>query len=110
MHGCYSSSTTRRIRLAPGVALADEACEVIKAASGGEALEVLAGTWVDVVLLDLMLPGVDGLEICPRPRSCGDLPTIIMTAKPVVALVRIAPGRRQPRGSELTPPDTSGQQ
>ena len=70
-----------RIRLALGLALADEGCEVVEAASGEEALEVLADTKVDVVLLDLMLPGVDGLEVCRRLRACGDLPIIIVTAR-----------------------------
>jgi two-component system response regulator MtrA len=70
-----------RIRLALGLALADEGCEVVEAASGEEALELLASSSVDVVLLDLMLPGVDGLEVCRTLRSQGDLPIIIVTAR-----------------------------
>jgi DNA-binding response OmpR family regulator len=70
-----------RIRLALGLALADEGCEVVEAASGEEALDVLAGTDVDVVLLDLVLPGVDGFEVCRRLRACGDLPIIMVTAR-----------------------------
>ena len=70
-----------RIRLALGLALADEGCEVVEAASGEEALELLARTGVDVVLLDLMLPGVDGLQVCRTLRAEGDLPIIIVTAR-----------------------------
>jgi DNA-binding response OmpR family regulator len=70
-----------RIRLALGLALADEGCEVVEAASGEEALDVLADTKVDVVLLDLMLPGVDGFEVCRRLRASGDLPIIMVTAR-----------------------------
>jgi len=70
-----------RIRLALGLALEDEGCQVVEAASGEEALELLASTSVDVVLLDLMLPGVDGLEVCRTLRAQGDLPIIIVTAR-----------------------------
>jgi DNA-binding response OmpR family regulator len=70
-----------RIRQALGLALADEGCDVVPAASGEEALTLLATTPVDVVLLDLMLPGVDGLEVCRRIRSGGDLPIIIISAR-----------------------------
>ncbi|WP_433555552.1 response regulator [Pseudonocardia xinjiangensis] len=70
-----------RIRLALGLALEDEGCEVVEAASGEEALELLSSTSVDVVLLDLMLPGVDGLEVCRTLRAQGDLPIIIVTAR-----------------------------
>ncbi|GAA5125685.1 response regulator transcription factor [Pseudonocardia adelaidensis] len=70
-----------RIRLALGLALADEGCQVIEAASGEEALRLMATTDVDVVLLDLMLPGVDGLEVCRILRSQGDVPIIIVTAR-----------------------------
>lgn len=70
-----------RIRLALGLALADEGCDVVEAASGEEALDVLRSARVDVVLLDLMLPGVDGLEVCRTLRSRGDLPIIIVSAR-----------------------------
>ena len=70
-----------RIRLALGLALADEGCEVVEAASGEDALELLSSTSVDVVLLDLMLPGIDGLEVCRMLRAQGDLPIIIVSAR-----------------------------
>lgn len=70
-----------RIRQALGLALADEGCDVVPAPSGEEALALLTTTSVDVVLLDLMLPGVDGLEVCRRLRSEGDLPIIIISAR-----------------------------
>jgi two-component system, OmpR family, response regulator MtrA len=70
-----------RIRQALGLALADEGCDVVAAASGEEALGLLGTTVVDVVLLDLMLPGVDGLDVCRTLRAQGDLPIIIVSAR-----------------------------
>jgi two-component system, OmpR family, response regulator MtrA len=70
-----------RIRLALQLALTDEGCEVVEAESGEQALQLLASTAVDVVLLDLMLPGIDGLEVCRTIRARGDLPIIIITAR-----------------------------
>lgn len=78
-----------RIRLALGLALGDEGYDVVEAGSGEEALRRLAdgsgddsgGRTVDVVLLDLMLPGMDGLEVCRRLRAEGDLPIIIVSAR-----------------------------
>jgi len=70
-----------RIRLALRLALDDMGFEVYDAASGELALERLETGTVDVVLLDLMLPGVDGLTVCRVLRSRGDLPIIIITAR-----------------------------
>lgn len=70
-----------RIRLALGLALDDMGFDVLDAASGEIALERLETADVDVVLLDLMLPGVDGLTLCRVLRSRGDLPIIITTAR-----------------------------
>lgn len=72
-----------RIRQALGLALADEGYRVVEAATGEEALERLvdAEPDIDVVLLDLMLPGVDGLQVCRAIRDRGDLPVIIVTAR-----------------------------
>ncbi|MFI7673635.1 response regulator transcription factor [Actinophytocola sp. NPDC049390] len=72
-----------RIREALGLAMADEGYRVIQAATGEEALALLARDErePDVVLLDLMLPGMDGLAVCARIRERGDLPIIVVTAR-----------------------------
>ena len=72
-----------RIRGALRMALTDEGYQVVEAATGEQALAHLAtGTQQpDVVLLDLMLPGLDGLEVCARIRDQGDLPIIMVTAR-----------------------------
>jgi two-component system, OmpR family, response regulator MtrA len=72
-----------RIRGALRLALADEGYRVVEAATGEQALDRLAGSDPDpdVVLLDLMLPGMDGLEVCGRIREHGDLPIIMVTAR-----------------------------
>ena len=57
--------------------------EVLSASSGADALEVLATHEVDVVLLDIVMPGMDGYEVCRRIRA-GDatayLPVVMVTA------------------------------
>ncbi|NUT48117.1 MAG: response regulator transcription factor [Saccharothrix sp.] len=70
-----------RIRQALGLALSDEGFSVTDAVSGEVALDLLSREGFDVVLLDLMLPGVDGLEVCRTLRARGDLPIIIVTAR-----------------------------
>ncbi|QWF77907.1 response regulator transcription factor [Amycolatopsis sp. CA-230715] len=69
------------ISQALGMALRDEDFDVVEVPSGERALEVLTDTPVDVVLLDLMLPGIDGLEVCRRLRTDGTLPIIVITAR-----------------------------
>jgi two-component system response regulator MprA len=60
--------------------------EVELAADGGEALETLARRSPDAVVLDLMMPKVDGLEVCRRLRAAGDrTPVLILTARDAVS-------------------------
>jgi two-component system cell cycle response regulator len=63
--------------------LASEYFEVLTAGNGREALDVLAGERVDVVLLDVMMPGMDGFEVCRRikrdPRT-QHIPVVMVTA------------------------------
>ncbi|QRP43552.1 response regulator transcription factor [Amycolatopsis sp. FDAARGOS 1241] len=49
--------------------------------SGEEGLARLNSAAADVVVLDLMLPGMDGFEVCRRIRATGDLPIIMLTAR-----------------------------
>jgi DNA-binding response OmpR family regulator len=62
-------------------ALKDAGFQVLTAGRGDEALEVLARENVDLVVLDLMLPGVDGLEVCRRVRAERNVPIIMLSAR-----------------------------
>jgi DNA-binding response OmpR family regulator len=54
----------------------------VRAAGSGEAaLRDFAGVAPDVVVLDVMLPGVDGFEVCRRLRRGSDVPVIMVTAR-----------------------------
>ncbi|MFG2813512.1 response regulator transcription factor [Streptomyces sp. NPDC048410] len=55
--------------------------EVDRAADGPSALARAAGHRPDLVVLDLMLPGMDGLEVCARLRERGPVPVIMLTAR-----------------------------
>ncbi len=54
---------------------------VDEALDGEQALEKFAPDKYDLVLLDLMLPKVDGMEVCQRIRSISNVPIIMLTAK-----------------------------
>lgn len=49
--------------------------------TGEQGLDRLRAVASDVVVLDLMLPGMDGFEVCRRIRAAGDLPIIMLTAR-----------------------------
>src|SRR5438445_10611657 len=70
-----------RIQAAMRLALEDEGSTVIEAASGEEALEAFARRPADVVLIDLMLPGIDGFEVCRSIRRTSDVPIVMVTAR-----------------------------
>jgi DNA-binding response OmpR family regulator len=58
-----------------------EKYEVITAADGGSAIEIARSSRPDLVLLDLMLPGMDGIEVCRVLRKDTDVPILMLTAK-----------------------------
>ncbi len=55
--------------------------EVLIAANGNDALRLAHQSKPDLILLDLMLPGVDGLEVCRELRKASDVPVIMLTAR-----------------------------
>ena len=61
--------------------LEQEGFEVDCAYDGGEALKLAKEREYDVVLLDVMLPVMDGLEVCREIREFSDMPIIMLTAK-----------------------------
>jgi DNA-binding response OmpR family regulator len=61
--------------------LRNEGYEVRTSADGVEALDVAAGFVPDLVVLDLGLPGMDGVEVCRRLRGDGDVPILMLTAR-----------------------------
>jgi DNA-binding response OmpR family regulator len=70
-----------RIRTAVKLALEDEGWKVDEAENGEDALELFARQPADVVLIDIMLPDIDGFEVCRAIRRSSDVPIIMVTAR-----------------------------
>ncbi len=60
--------------------LAAETHDVEVAADGNEALRLARERPFDLVVLDIMLPGLDGIAVCKRLRSTGPVPILLLTA------------------------------
>ena len=70
-----------RIRTSTRLALEEEGYEVDEAAAGEDALQRFADRPADVVIMDLMLPGMDGFEACRQLRQTSTVPVIMVTAR-----------------------------
>jgi len=64
-----------------GIVLESEGFQPEFAADGSTALEMFGTNQPDLILLDLMLPGIDGIEVCQRIRAESGVPIIMLTAK-----------------------------
>ncbi|HEX3053131.1 MAG TPA: response regulator transcription factor [Aggregatilineaceae bacterium] len=69
------------IRELAGVFLRNEGFDVCEAADGVEALIQVENTKVDMVILDIMMPNMDGWELCRQLRRYYDFPLLMLTAK-----------------------------
>jgi two-component system KDP operon response regulator KdpE len=70
-----------QIRRVMRTALVTNGYEVLDARSGEDALELIRGERLDLVLLDINLPGISGIETCREIRSTSDMAVIIMTVR-----------------------------
>lgn len=61
--------------------LENDGYEVLTGSDGQEALEIASSQQVDLIILDVMMPRMDGLEACQRIREFSDVPIIMLTAK-----------------------------
>ena len=69
---------------------------VATATDGAEAIRTLAVERPDAVILDVLMPGLDGLEVCRRMRAIGDrTPVLMLTARAEVS-ERVAGSRPAP--------------
>lgn len=64
--------------------LTHEGYEVLKADNGRTGIEIIEKGEVDLVLLDIMIPQINGLEVLRRIRKTSDLPVIMLTARDAV--------------------------
>jgi two-component system, OmpR family, response regulator MprA len=72
----------RSVRSAVRRALTLEGCRVSEAEDGAKALESIARDRPDAVVLDVMMPALDGLEVCRALRDSGDsMPVLMLTAR-----------------------------
>ncbi|MEG1887202.1 MAG: response regulator transcription factor, partial [Oscillospiraceae bacterium] len=55
--------------------------EVVKAYDGAEALRLIDSEQIDLIVLDVMMPEMDGIELCKRVRTQQDIPIIMLSAK-----------------------------
>ncbi|HSC51562.1 MAG TPA: response regulator transcription factor [Gaiellaceae bacterium] len=69
---------------AVGYALRAEGHEVERVEDGEQALEAVAAAPFDVLVLDVMLPGISGVEVCRRVRAQSAVPIVMVTARDAV--------------------------
>ena len=71
----------QRIRGSVKLALEDEGWQVEEAETGEDAIVSFDRSPTEVVLIDIMLPGIDGFEVCRSIRRSSDVPIIMVTAR-----------------------------
>ncbi|MGL4572241.1 MAG: response regulator, partial [Clostridium sp.] len=64
--------------------LMHEGYKVIKTNNGRTGLEIAEGEDIDLIILDVMLPEINGLEVLRRIRRVSDIPIIMLTARDAV--------------------------
>jgi len=69
------------VRRVVGMTLRGQQFDVVEVSTGREAVEAATAGGIDAVLLDLMLPDVDGFEVCRRIRRVTTVPVIVVTAR-----------------------------
>lgn len=69
------------IRTALELSLTRQGHRVATAATGEDGLKLLREQRPDLIVLDVMLPGIDGFEVCRRIRRTDQLPIILLTAR-----------------------------
>jgi DNA-binding response OmpR family regulator len=75
-----------------GIKLKLHGYEVIGTTSGAEAVELARQREPDVMLLDILMPGMSGMEVLERVRTFSQVPVIVFTARPDVLQIAMNMG------------------
>ena len=82
MHKLLTIDDSKTIRLILARAFKDYSCMLVEAANGEEGLKAAAEHKPDVIILDITMPHMDGIEMLTRLRGTGDTtPVIMLTAE-----------------------------
>ena len=65
-----------------GIKLRISGYDVVTASDGGEALDMVGSAQPDLMLLDIIMPGMDGFDVLERLRPASQLPVIVLSARP----------------------------
>ncbi len=79
--------------------------EVVCARNGEKGLEIARDSAPDLVLLDIIMPGIDGLEVLRRLRKFSDMPVIVLSAKEHIAEEVLALGANSYMSKPFNPDD-----
>ncbi|MFJ7918618.1 response regulator transcription factor [Lysinibacillus fusiformis] len=71
----------KEIRNLIAIYLKNEGYQVLEACDGEEGLQLLKKQEIHLIVLDLMMPNVDGMEMCMKVREIAEMPIIMLTAK-----------------------------
>lgn len=63
------------------ISLSGDGYKIYKASNGIEALEIIDSTNIDLVVLDIMMPGLNGIEVCRKIRENLNIPILMLSAK-----------------------------
>ena len=86
-----------------GIKLRLSGYDVITTTSGAEAIELTRTKKPDVILLDLLMPDVSGMDVLTRVRSFSTVPIIIFTGRPEIADLAIKQGANDFIGKPFNP-------
>lgn len=82
MHKLLTIDDSKTIRLILARAFKDYACTLVEAANGEDGLKAAAEHKPDIIILDITMPHMDGIEMLKRLRDTGDkTPVIMLTAE-----------------------------
>lgn len=79
--------------------------DVTTTTSGAEAIEIIRKQETDIVLLDILMPNVTGIDVIDRVRTFSEVPIVVLTAKPDMVQFAMTLGANDSIGKPFNPDD-----